>query len=194
MEQTIDRYNPAELTAKKENTLLGIIGALLFSLAGVVVHFLLSMFGYIASLSGFVAIAAAFFGYGLFSGNKRSIRGVVIAAVAAVLAMLAANYLYSAYDLLKVVHEDGLDMSFWDALRQLPSLIGGEELVIPGGFYEHYYTLDGGSFWKDVLISILFCGLGAFGFISSTVKKIKAERAEQAASAAAATIPEDNAQ
>ena len=76
MEQQVDHYNPAELTnEKKENISLGIIGALLFSLAGGLVFFLLDQLGYIASISGFVAIWAAFFGYGLFSGNKNSIKG-----------------------------------------------------------------------------------------------------------------------
>lgn len=181
MERSVDRYNPAELPEKKENTLLGILGALLFSTAGIAVYFLLNLAGYIASLSGFVAIAAAFFGYGLFSRNKRSIKGVVIAAVASVLAMLAANYLCYAYELLKLIREDGLVLSFWDALRQLPTLIGGEVLAIPSGLYEYTYELESGVFWKDVLISLLFCGLGTFGFILSTVKKIKAEKAAAAA-------------
>lgn len=180
MEQQIDRYNPAELTReKKENVFLGIIGALLFSLAGGIVFFLLNQAGIIASISGFVAVWAAFFGYGLFSGNKDSIKGIIIAAIASVLVMLIANYVCYAYSLHTVVKEDGLSLTFWEAFSKLPSLIAGEQIVIPDGFFEHYYELDNSVFYKDLVISLLFCVLGAFGFVQSTIKKIKAAKESQ---------------
>lgn len=180
MEQQVDHYNPAELTnEKKENISLGIIGALLFSLAGGLVFFLLDQLGYIASISGFVAIWAAFFGYGLFSGNKNSIKGIIIAAIASVLVMLVANYVCYAYGLYAEAKEAGLSLTFREAFCALPSLIAGEQLVIPHGAYEYYYELDKGVFYKNLVISLLFCALGTFGFIQSTIKKIKMAKASE---------------
>ena len=43
----------------KENVLLGIVGALLFSLAGTVTYFVLYQLGYLAALSGIVAVICA---------------------------------------------------------------------------------------------------------------------------------------
>ena len=54
---------PAELETK-ENVFLGVIGALLFSLAGALVYFILNRVGYIASLSALVGAYCACFGYG----------------------------------------------------------------------------------------------------------------------------------
>lgn len=49
----------------KENILLGIVGALLFSLAGTVTYFVLYQLGYLAALSGIVAVICAMYGYKL---------------------------------------------------------------------------------------------------------------------------------
>lgn len=180
MEIQTNRYNPAELTEKKENVFLGIIGALLFSLAGAVVFFVLDLIGIIASISALVAVSAAFFGYGLFSGNKRSIKGVVIAAIAAVFAMLLASYFSYGYGLYSVAKEDGLSLTIWEALTKLPTLFSGKPIVIVSGLYEYTYELDSGMFYKNIAMSVLFCVLGAFGYIRSTVQKIKAEKSAAA--------------
>lgn len=180
MENQFDRYNPAELTEKKENVLPGIIGAFLFSLAGAVVYFVLDLIGIIASLSALVAVSAAFFGYGLFSGNKSSIKGVIIAAIAAVVAMLLASYFSYGYGLYTVAKEDGLVLTIWEALSKLPALFTGETVIFTDELYEYSYELDRGVFYKDVGISVIFCVLGAFGYIRSTVQKIKAEKAATA--------------
>lgn len=59
--------NPAELPVKRrENIALGVLGALLFSAAGGLVHFGLLQLGYIAWISALVGMAAGYFGYGLF--------------------------------------------------------------------------------------------------------------------------------
>ena len=60
---------PAELEPK-ENVALGIVGELLFSLAGALCYFLLSRVGYIATISALVGAYCACFGYGLFAHKK----------------------------------------------------------------------------------------------------------------------------
>ena len=68
--------NPAELPVKRrENIALGVLGALLFSAAGGLVHFGLLQLGYIAWISALVGMAAGYFGYGLFSGRKNTVHG-----------------------------------------------------------------------------------------------------------------------
>ena len=71
MEQQTEHYNPAEITnEKKERVALGLLGALLFSLAGAALYLILRKVGYIASITGLTTAYISFFGYGLFSGNK----------------------------------------------------------------------------------------------------------------------------
>lgn len=64
----------------KENVLLGIVGALLFSLAGTVTYFVLYQLGYLAALSGIVAVICAMYGYKLFAKGE-SKKTVVIAVI-----------------------------------------------------------------------------------------------------------------
>lgn len=71
----------------KENVLLGIVGALLFSLAGTVTYFVLYQLGYLAALSGIVAVICAMYGYKLFAKGE-SKKTVVIAVIMSFLAIV----------------------------------------------------------------------------------------------------------
>ncbi len=164
--------NPAELPPK-ENVLLGTIGALLFSLAGAVVFFLLNLVNFIASLSGFVAIAAAFVGYGLFSGNKASRKGLIIAAVAAVLAMLVANYFSFAYDFFREIKDSGSLQGFGFALSKVPKLLSGDTVNVICGSQIWSYSLDNSAFITSLLMSLLFAVLGAVGFFRAKLAGTK---------------------
>lgn len=70
MEPNISARSPE--IEPKENILLGVLGAILFSLAGVIVYFLLDQLNFIASISAVVGAYAAVFGYGLFTKRKNS--------------------------------------------------------------------------------------------------------------------------
>ena len=164
--------NPAELPPK-ENVLLGTVGALLFSLAGAVVFFLLHLANFIAGLSGFVAIAAAFFGYGLFSGNKARRKGVIIAAVAAILSMLVANYVSFAYDFLQELKDSHCTQGFGFALSKTFDLLQGNAVQVVSGFNIWTFTLDSGAFIKDLLISLAFAVIGAVGFFRTKLADTK---------------------
>ncbi len=86
----------------RENVALGILGAFLFSLAGSVVYFVLYQFGYLAALSGIVAVVCAMYGYKIFAKGE-SRKGVVIAVIMSFIAIILAWYgclakdVYDAY-------------------------------------------------------------------------------------------------
>ena len=73
-------FNPVQ--EKKENVLLGILGAFLFSLAGAVVWVVLDLIGFIAAISGLVGVFCAIHGYRIFAG-KLSKKGIIIAIIIA---------------------------------------------------------------------------------------------------------------
>ena len=56
---------------KQENTLAGVFGAFLFSLAGGVLWFILYQINFLAAVSGFVGVICAVKGYMLFSKAKK---------------------------------------------------------------------------------------------------------------------------
>ncbi|MBO5767302.1 MAG: hypothetical protein J6R49_02135, partial [Clostridia bacterium] len=60
------------IAPKQENVLAGIVGALLFSLAGGIVWFLLYQIGFLAAISGIIGVVCAIKGYAIF-GKRESV-------------------------------------------------------------------------------------------------------------------------
>ena len=58
----------------KENVFMGVLGAVLFAIPGGALTFALSIFGYIAAISGIATAALAMLGYRIFSGANKIIR------------------------------------------------------------------------------------------------------------------------
>ncbi len=88
----------------KEKVLFGTIGALLFSLSGIIVFFLLQHMNCFVSLSGLVAITVSFIGYCLFSGNKASKKGLIISTFASLLSMLVAYFFSFCHHLIQEIN------------------------------------------------------------------------------------------
>ena len=175
MEQQVDRHNPAELTEKKERTFLGILGALLFSLAGAVLYLILHKVGYIASLTGLATAYISYFGYGLLSGNKHSIKGMIIAAVFALLITAVACFATFAWDLYSIAKSDTVIIPFSQLIPDTITLLKEGQVSYIKGFYEYGYSMDASAFYKDLGMSMLFCGLGIFGFVRGTLQKCKTQ-------------------
>lgn len=120
--------NPAELPVKRrENIALGVLGALLFSAAGGLVHFGLLQLGYIAWISALVGMAAGYFGYGLFSGRKNTVHGAILAVVFTMLMIVAAEYFGLAKEIFDALKET-YDIAFRDALASVPDFLTEAEI------------------------------------------------------------------
>lgn len=90
--------NPVE--EKKVHMFRGILGAFLFSLAGVAVYIILYMLGYVAWISAAVMLIAAEFGYRKLSGSiGKTTVGVIIAAIVTIIMILVAEYICVGIDL-----------------------------------------------------------------------------------------------
>lgn len=86
-----------------ENVPMGVLGALLFSLAGAVLYFIVYQLGYIAGIAGFVAVICAVKGYKLL-GKRETLKGVIISVIISIVVIVAAAFYsigFSAIDVLK---------------------------------------------------------------------------------------------
>ena len=147
--------NPAELPVKRrENIALGVLGALLFSAAGGLVHFGLLQLGYIAWISALVGMAAGYFGYGLFSGRKNTVHGAILAVVFTMLMIVAAEYFGLAKEIFDAFKET-YDIAFRDALASVPDFLTDAEIRT--------------SVLKDLGIAFVFSILEAVFFIRDAV-------------------------
>ena len=131
--------NPAELPVKRrENIALGVLGALLFSAAGGLVHFGLLQLGYIAWISALVGMAAGYFGYGLFSGRKNTVHGAILAVVFTMLMIVAAEYFGLAKEIFDAFKET-YDIAFRDALASVPDFLTDAEIRTSEGHRRHLH-------------------------------------------------------
>ena len=109
----------------------------------------------------------------LFSGNKASRKGLIISAVAAVLAMLLANYFSFAYDFLQELRDSGGSQTLGYALSKSFDLLRGLRVNAVCGGEIWSFTLDSSVFIKDLLISLVFAAIGAVGFFSGKLSGTK---------------------
>ncbi len=137
---------------KKENVFLGIVGAFLGSLCGAVLWYILYQMGILAAISGLAGTLAAIYGYIIFSKDCTK-KGIVIAIIFSLLALVFAWYLCIATDIFNLSKEwfslgqTEQQLTFGEALKKVPTLMAEPEIA--------------GGYWKDLAIGILFAIIGS---------------------------------
>lgn len=167
---------------KQEQVIHGIVGALLFSLAGGIVWFLLYMAGFLAAISGLIGVVCAIKGYALFAG-KESMKGVIISSVIAVLILVLAWYLCIGYDIY-IAYQDWYEagdvdftLTFFESVSAIP-----------------YFFIEDSSILIDYLMNLglglLFAVIGAFGSVRNAIARIKAQNAQPVVNSEMEEAPE----
>lgn len=134
----------------EENKVMGTLGALLGSLAGAAVYFLLNQAGFIASISGLAGTYCALSLYRRFAG-KQSNYGIRISIIFCLLSIAASCYFSLIYDIFQAFKTEGI--TIWLCLRYGYKFLADSTLRI--------------YFIKDLVMGLLFCILG----ISNALKR-----------------------
>ncbi len=87
------------------NPVMGILGAILFSLIGCAVWILIGKLGYVSYLGGIAMAFSTIFGYHLF-GKKYDVLGFIVSIVIVLLMVLFSNMVIAAWN---IVSEPGID-------------------------------------------------------------------------------------
>ncbi len=148
---------PAAPAEKPENVLTGTVGALLGAALGAGAIILLSQLGFVASLSGLVLAVCTLKGYELL-GNKLSIKGIIICIVLMLLTPYIADRLDWAIIIMKEFASEGVTLG--EAFAAVP-------LLLEDG------SIEMSVYLKSLLMVYGFTALGAFGTVSSMIKKKK---------------------
>lgn len=152
--------------ATKEYVLAGIVGAFLFSLAGGILWYVLYQVGFLAGISGVVGVFAAVRGYSFFAG-KKSVKGVVISVVIAVLVLIVAWYLCLASDLYQACKDwyaaGEIDYmpTFFESVASAYSFLAEPEVAL--------------AYLKDLGIGLLLCVWASFSSVKNSIKEAKAQ-------------------
>lgn len=142
----------------KENVFMGVLGAIIFAIPGGALAFVLSLFGYVASLSGLAAAALAMLGYKVFSGanknkhKKPTTASIVVSVVVTLLILLIAEYMTYSFVMSK-----NFGISIFEGMAVMPALLAEAEL-------RKYFITDVLGIW-------VFAALGMGAYIYSLVKK-----------------------
>jgi hypothetical protein len=142
-----------EITEKKENIAMGILGALLGGLIGGAAIVLFGQLGLISAFSGVILAFCTLKGYELL-GGKLTKRGVWVCIVV----MLAVPYLADRVSWALVIVKE-FQWAFGDAFRYVHDVVEEYELQ--------------NDYWKDLLFVYAFAALGAFTILKQTSKQKK---------------------
>lgn len=113
---------------KKENVLLGIIGAVAGVLLGSVLWVFLGQIGFIAGIAGYVIVFGGMKGYELL-GKKLSKGGIVICVLLSFLMIAGAEFVSLAITIYKEMGSLFVS-SIWDAFSWIPELMKETELAM----------------------------------------------------------------
>ncbi len=143
-------YEEQQFKSKPNNYLMGALGAGLFALIGAVIWVILgvatnSIFGYIAILVAFLAG----FGYNKFGGKNDKMKIIIPAIVTVVILLISLFIIY--YVILSN------EMSKYN--------INGNVFEMLGFLFENDADFKGGVI-KDIIITLVFSGIGILGSYS----------------------------
>ena len=149
----------------EENAILGALGAFLFALAGGALWILLDRVGFVAGLSGFVAVIAAVKGYTVF-GKKISKKGLVISVIMAFLVLILAWYITLTWD----VHSAYKEWFAEGEIERVPSFF--ECFLIAFRFLSDKSIAL--SYLGTLGLGLLFAVIGSVSYIAKYSKALKA--------------------
>lgn len=140
---------------RKENVIVGLVGAFIGALIGGGCIILMSQLGYIASVSGLILAVCTLKGYELL-GGKLSGKGIAIS----IILMLITPYLADRIDWAILVMQEWSDIgvSFGEAFGVIPVLIADGAIVLT-------------DYIKNLLMIYGFALLGAFTTVRGALKK-----------------------
>ena len=171
-------------TVRGERVGMGVLGAILFSLAGAVVYYVLWSVNIIAAISGIICVICALKGYEIFAG-ARTKRGIFISVAASALMLTLAWYFCYCSD----IH------AYWEA-----AFAAGEADYAPT-IWEclRYGYLDlpaNPGYLVDLILSLAMGGVGCWGYVAHSLRmeeEAAARRAEQERTAELARLQAEQA-
>ncbi len=171
-------------TVRGERVGMGVLGAILFSLAGAVVYYVLWSVNIIAAISGIICVICALKGYEILAG-ARTKRGIFISvAVSAVMLVLAWYFCYCSD-----IH------AYWES-----AFAAGETDYVPTVWeclsYGYMDLPANPGYLVDLLLSLAMGGLGCWGYVTRSLRmeeEAAARRAEQERTAELARLQAEQA-
>lgn len=153
--QTPEAQPVAQTPAKKNNFLLGVIGALLGAVVGGAVIVILGQIGVVAVISGIALLLCVLFGYSKLGGELTK-----PGMIACILIMLVTPYLADRVDWAIYFLRWNIANNFFEAFADVHK-------------YFEMGLLDMSEYTSNLVMLYVFVGIGIIGMIASAAKKRK---------------------
>ena len=147
---------------ESENVLMGVIGALLFSLVGGVLYFIVYQLGFIAGIAGFVSVICAVKGYKLL-GKKETLKGVIISVLVSIAVIVIAAFYSIGFSVLDILKEfyPSASISFLNSpLYVIRAMQDSEDIML--------------AVASELGMALLLCIVGAGSTVVNAIKSAKA--------------------
>ena len=166
---------PVDLTPRKSNVLMGLLGAVVFSLIGCAIWVVIGSFGYISYIGGLALSFHTITGYKLL-GRKFDGRGILVCLIVVVLAVFVSNVFINALaiatdeELMEIMGYLGYN-SFSDIFLHFFDLVKDVDMIL-----ETFAPGEGTMMQQlisDLAFSYLFAGIA---FVVVAVPQYKASK------------------
>ncbi len=144
----------AEQKAAPGNLPAGVVGAALFSLAGVALWVFINRLGYVAAICGLVLMVCAFKGYEKFS-KKLDLPGIIACVIVALLMGLVSQFICITLDAYEALAE--FEVSLWECVQLVPFMLADPEMELLTAYL------------PDLLMGYLFMAIGSFSFVRNAI-------------------------
>lgn len=113
---------------KKDNVVMGMIGAVLGALLGSILWILIAQLGFIAGIAGYAIVFCSIKGYTILGGNI-SKKGIIICVIFSLLMILLSEYISIGIAVQEVLNEYYIDVPMSEAFSSIPLLLEDSEFV-----------------------------------------------------------------
>ena len=144
-----NQINSEEVNTEKENVPMGLLGAFIGSILGVLCIIILSQIGFVASVSGVVMGFATLEGYRKIGKNLDK-KGIILSIVV----MIIMTYLACRLDISISVHREVNEMDIIYLFKNMT-------YFVRNGY------IDSGVYYGNMALVYLFSALGAFSSVKS---------------------------
>ena len=111
---------------EKGSLLAGLVGAFLFSLAGVALWVIIGQFGWIAAIAGLIIVVWALKGFEKF-GGKMNLAGAILVFVLSIVMVVLAETISESILMTQALYEEGFSITFFQVLGGFFSLLNLSE-------------------------------------------------------------------
>jgi hypothetical protein len=146
------------ISTNPKSYVMGSIGALIGALLGSTVWIIIGLIGFYASIGGVAISYASFTGYTKLGGKGNKV-SIIIITISVLIAVVFAELVGLGIEIVKYARQEDLRLSIVQTVQIIFEILKNGE--------------DIGEIIRNMLVGLLFAGLGSWGLLKGILQKVK---------------------